>query len=39
MKNLDQVQRLNKSSSVRTRFTPTFYHHDIFGNLQEGNLH
>lgn len=22
---------MNKSASVRTRFTPTFYHHDIFG--------
>ena len=39
MKIFDQAQRLNKSSSVRTRFTPTFYHHDIFGNINEGNPH
>jgi hypothetical protein len=39
MKIFDQAQRLNKSASVRTRFTPTFYHHDIFGNINEGNPH
>lgn len=29
-------RRLAKSASVRLRFTPTFYHHDIFGTNEPG---
>ena len=35
-----QNRRIIKSASVSTRFTPTFYHHDIFGasNLTKSQI-
>lgn len=34
MSELQASRRVVKSASVRTRFTPTFFHHDIFGTSE-----